>query len=307
MNHLRATVFATLVLAATVLSQGQAEPRRAGPAGWVENLSYSAAATASWVEDISRTSYAPTRKNAATYEFALGASGHRQLASSWLFEYGADADYLAVPDYELTNHFTAGPRLALQHKFGLGPLAPVLQFNAAYTYKAARFAGDRGWTAEGGMRLAQRLSSSVKVAVSGQWLRHDADSATFGIQQRTLTGEVTWDLSDRWRLNVTAGRLYGTLVANAAWSVWATAITGGFGPAVYDYYTVIPWSVTNLYGAGWVSYKVGAHADLWSASLAYALSDRTSLELRTSSAFVINHVGVRYPTDSWGLGLQHRF
>jgi hypothetical protein len=271
------------------------------------NLSFSASTTASWVENISRTSYEPTRKDAATYGLVLGASGHRQLAPSWLLEFGVDADYLAVPDYALTEHSTAGPRLGLQHKFGLGPLAPVLQFNAAYTYKAARYAGDRGWTAEGGVRIAQRLLPNLKIAAGVQWLDHYADSSTFDIQQRTVSVEAVWDINERWRLSGSAGRASGSIVANAAGSVWWTAISGGFGPTVSSYYNSVPWATTNLYGEYWVSYNVEADIDLWSLSLDYALTGHTSLSLSTSSAFVVNRVGVRYPTDSWGLSVQHRF
>lgn len=301
-----------LILLALALTNGEgafAQPglERAGTVPWVGNLSFSASTSSSRVENISRTSYAPTRKNAMTYALALGASGHRQLAPSWLLEFGADADYLAVPDYTLTEHFAAGPRLALQHKFGLGPLAPVLQFNGACTYKAARFAGDRGWTAEGGVRLAKRLRPDLKVAAGVQWLDHYANSSTFDIQQRTVSVEATWEINERWRLSGSAGRLVGTIVANAAGSVWWTAISGGFGPTVYNYYNAIPWTTTSLYGPGWVSYNVEADVDLWSLSLDYALTDHTSVSLSTSSAYVVNRIGVRYPTDSWGLSLQHRF
>jgi len=307
MKPVRSLAMLALGLTGAGLSFGQAGLDRAGTAPWIGNLSYTASATASWVENISRTSFAPTRKNSDTYALTLGASGHRELAPSWLLEFGADADYLAVPAFSRTEHLVAGPRMALQHKFGLGPLAPVLQFNAAYTYKDARFAADRGWTAEGGARLAKRLLPDLKVAASIQWLDHYAETSTFDIQQRTVSVEASWDISERWRLSGSAGRLLGTIVANAAPTVWWNAVSGAFGPAVMGYYTYIPASTTNLYGPGWVSYNVEANVDLWSVSLDYALGDHTSLSLSASSAFVINRVGVRYPTDSWGLGLQHRF
>ena len=115
-------------------------------ATWLESINVSASATASAVENISRTSFAPTRKNANTYEMDLDASRHQQLSAGWLLELAAGAEWLQVPDYSLTGTLSAGPRAALQYKFGLGPLAPVLQFNTAFTYKDARFAADRGWT-----------------------------------------------------------------------------------------------------------------------------------------------------------------
>ena len=76
---------------------------------------------------------------------------------------------------------------------------------------------------------------------------------------------------------------------------------------VAGYYNSRPWSVTDIYGPAWVSYNVEADVDLWSLAASYALSDRTTAELRHSSAFVVNKIGVRYPTDSWGLSVVHRF
>lgn len=307
MNLFRPTNLTALIFAAVVLGHGQTAPAKAGAAAWWEQLGVNASAAATRVDNISRTSSALSRKDATTYEFTAGLSQHRQLASSWLLELGADALYLTVPKYVRTNQLTAGPRLGLQHKFGLGPLAPMLQFNAAYNYKAARFAGDRGWTAEGGVRLAKRLLPTLKVAASSQWLEHYAAISTFDVQQHTLSGEVSWDIAAHWRLSGTVGRLRGTIVANAAGPTWASALGGGIGPTIANYYNSIPWTVTELYGPRWVSYNVAARGDLWSLALACALTEHSTLELRASRAFVVNHAGISYPTDSWGLGLLHRF
>lgn len=292
----------TTLLAGSVLAQG-----RAGAAGWLDNLTVTAAGTASWVENISRTSAEPNRKNAATYELGLSAGRHRQLASAWLLHGSVDATLLAVPDYDLGNHLELGPRLGLQRKFGLGPLAPVLQLDTALTHKSARLDADRGWTAEASLRLGKRFTSAFKAGLTGQWIEHNARSTIFDLSQHSFTVDATWDITEQWSLSGSAGRLSGDVVANAAWPVWAQAISGGFGPEIFNYYTSRPWEVTDLFGAGWVSYNVEADVDLWSLAATYAISDRTSAELRYSSAFVVNKIGIRYPTDSWGLSVVHRF
>ena len=295
------------MLLAALLAGGASAQDRAPAAGWLGNLAVTAAGTASWVENLSRTSAAPTRKDAATYELSLAASRHQQLAPAWLLHAGADATLFNVPDYTLANQLKLGLRLGVQRKFGLGPLAPVLQLDTALTSKSARLAADRGWTAEASLRLAKRFTSALKAGVSGQWLQHDARSPVFDLQQHSFSVDATWDVSERWSLSGSVGRLSGDIVANAAWPVWAQAISGGFGPVVAGYYNSRPWSVTDIYGPGWVSYNVEADVDLWSLAASYALSDRTTAELRHSSAFVVNKIGVRYPTDSWGLSVVHRF
>jgi hypothetical protein len=290
------------LLAGSALAQG-----RSAAAGWLDNLTVTAAGTASWVENLSRTAAAANRKDAATYELNLSAGRHRQLASAWLLHGSVDATLLTVPDYDLGDHVKLGPRLGLQRKFGLGPLAPVLQLDTALTYKSARLDADRGWTAEASLRLGKRFTPSLKAGLTGQWIEHNARSATFDLTQHSFTVDATWTITEQWSLSGSAGRLSGDIVANASWPVWGQAISGGFGPTVAMYYNSRPWEVTNMYGPGWASYNVEADVDLWSLAAAFALSDRTTAEIRYSSAFVVNKIGVRYPTDSWGLSVVHRF
>jgi hypothetical protein len=296
-----------LILLGALLTGQLCAQGRAPAAGWLDNLSVTAAGTASWVENISRTSAEPNRKDAETYELSLGASRHQQLAPNWLLHAGADAVLFTVPDYDLANHFKVGPRIGLQRKLGLGPLAPVLQLDTALTYKSARLAADRGWTTEASLRLAKRFAPNFKAGLSSLWVEHAARSAVFDLAQHSLSLDATWDVSEKWSLSGSVGRLSGDIVANAAWPVWAQAITGGFGPEIFNYYTSRPWTVTDLYGPGWVSYSVEADVDLWSLAVNWAISEHTTAELRHNSAFVVNKIGIRYPTDSWGLSLVHRF
>jgi len=275
--------------------------------GWVENLHLTASGTISSVNNQSRTSYEPTRKDATTYEFNLGGSKPRQLAPNWLLVGSGEISSLTVSKYKLADNLKAGGRLSLQRKFGLGPLAPVLQFHAGATYKSARLADDEGWTTEAGVRLAQRVLPNLRLGVEAQWLEHNAHSSVFDLNQRTYSFDASWDINERWSLNGSVSRLQGDIVANAAYSVWWQAITGGFGPTVKNYYTARPWSETGIYGPEWVSYNVEADVDLWSVALAYAVSDHTALELRHGGAYVVNRIGIAYPTDTWSLSLNHRF
>lgn len=276
-------------------------------ARWIENLHLSATGTAAWVENHSRTSAVANRADAATYELSLGGTLPRQLASSVLFVASGEISTLTVPDYELADNFKTGGRLALQRKFGLGPLAPVLSASLGGSYKSARLAADRGWTADAALQLAKRVLPNLRLAAGAAWIEHNARSATFDLNQRTYSLEASWDIDEHWTLAGSVGRLKGDIVANAAWPVWGKALGGVFGPAVQAYYSARPWSVTNTYGDGWVAYNVEADVDLWSAALTYAFTDHAAVELRKSAAFVVNRIGVTYPTDSWGLGMNYRF
>ncbi len=310
MAHAPTPALNRLALAATLaglLTAGATAQESSGSGAWIESLHLAASGTAAWTENLSRTSYEPTRKDAASYDFSLGGTVPRQLAPSVLLVGSGEIDALFVQDYSLTNRTTFTGRVSLQKKFGLGPQAWVLQGSVGAGYKAARFDGDRGVTTEAGVQLSKRLLPNLRVAASGHWLEHDAKSASFDLDQHSYGFEAQWDIDEHWTLSGSASRLTGDIVASAAWSVWAQAISGGFGPKIFNYYTSRPWSVTNLYGDGWVSYNVEADVDLWSVALTYAWSDHTSLELRKGAAYVVNRAGVAYPTNSWSLGLTHRF
>jgi hypothetical protein len=300
--NLRCLLLLSILLALSARAQ---EGNRT--ARWVENLHLSATGTAAWVENHSRTAAVANRADAATYELSLGGTLPRQLASSVLFVASGEISSLSVPDYDLADNFKTGGRLALQRKFGLGPLAPVLSVSLGGTYKSARLAADRGWTTDAGVQLAKRVLPNLRLAAGAAWLEHNARSATFDLNQRTYSLDASWDIDERWTLAGSVGRLEGDIVANATWPVWGMALGGVFSPTVQEYYSARPWSVTNLYGPGWVSYNVEADVDLWSVALTYAFTDHAAMELRKSAAFVVNRIGVTYPTDSWDLGLNYRF
>lgn len=295
-----ATLFATLCLP-LVLAAGEDSTT------WLDRLHLSATGTVAAVENISRTSFAGARQDATTYELAVASTHARQLAPNLLLVATADATSLVVSDFTLNNQTRLGGRLALHRKFGLGPQAPVLQFHAAANWKAARLDDDRGWTTEGGVELAKRVLPNLRLAASANWLEHTARRDTFDLSQHGYSIDARWDLDEHWTLSGSAGRLSGDIVTNATWSTWGMMLGGMFGPVVYNYYTARPWTTTHLFGPGWVSYNVEADVDLWSASLAYALTGQSSLELRKSAAYIVNRVGVSYPTDSWSLVFSHRF
>ena len=274
---------------------------------WVDYLHLTTSAEVARVENISRTSFEPTRKDATTFAVDVGGSIPRQLAPSVLFLGSGELSSLFVSDYELNNHVTATGRLTLQKKFGLGPQAWVLQATARGGYKAARLDDDQGFTSEAGLQLAKRVLPNLRLNGSIRWLEHDAKSAVFDLNQFTYGLDAQWDINEHWSLAGSASWLQGDIVANAAPGVWWQMLAGAFGPEIFNSYTSRPWSVTDLYGPGWVSYNVEGDVDLWSLTLTYAWTDHLSVDLRYNSAFVVNQVGVTYPTSAWALKLGYRF
>jgi hypothetical protein len=264
-------------------------------------------ATAAYAENISRTSFEPTAEDAAV--FALdGAYLHaKQLARNWTFIGALEVGAENVGEFSGLNRRSAGARATVRHKFGLGPMVPVLEGGAALTAVRFHENGRSGWREEGFVSLSQRITASWRVVAAASWESFTASRAPFDTHARRLGLETHYDVTDTWQFGAGASRMHGQLVANAAWSVWGQAIGGGLGPAVQQYYTRIPWEVSHTFGPGWVAYRVECRADFWWAQLSARLSDRTSMPLRYESVKVINRIGVRYDSAFWSLGVLHRF
>lgn len=277
------------------------------PASWLDRVHPTVTATASWVDNISRTSYEPTRKESAVYEAAISGTLPRQLRPDLLGLLRADARSQLVDKYHLANETEAGAHLTLQKKIGLGPQAWVLQASVGGSYHAVRLKDERGWTTDAEFQVAKRLLPNLRVAAFARWLEHDARSAVFDVNQHSFGLDARWDIAERWSLSGSASRLKGDIVANAAPAIWSTAMAGGFGSTIQSYYSSRPWSVTHLYGANWVSYNVEADVDLWSLALDYAWTERTSIELRYGDVRVVNRVGVSYPGSTSSLSVSYRF
>ncbi len=266
-----------------------------------------AQATVTWAENLSRTSALPNQKSARVLAVTVNAGHARQLNSDWLLQSDAELGGTWVPQYDALDTFNAGAHATLRRKFGLGALAPVLEFNAGLTGAASHERGRSGWKLDGGVRLAKRFTENWRVAAGMDWEEFFARRQPFDVTNHRAVVETTWDITDRWQVNLGGARLWGQLTANAAPGVWAQAIGGGLGPVIFNTYNRLAWEVTDTYGPGWVAYRINCHADMWWLELAPALTEKTSLSLRYEFVKVINEIDIRYDSAFWSLSVVHQF
>lgn len=264
-------------------------------------------AAATWADNLSRTSFAPTQKDAALYTVGGSASHIRQLAPNWTASAGVDLEAETVPDFDALNRLGAGVRGALRRKFGLGPLAPVADLGVALHHGRYREDGRSGWHQEASLTFAKRLTETFRLSATGSWTRYDAEHAPYDVQHRRLAVEAVWDATERWRLRAGAARLDGQLTANATGDVYAQALAGAFGEPIRAYYSSVPFATTGSFGPGWVAYRVESEADFLWGEISFAAADRTALTLRHETVKVVNVVGVRYDSAFWSLSLVHQF
>lgn len=263
--------------------------------------------TASAIDNISRTSDGPTSQDAKMYSAEVATDWHRQLDRDWQFAAAAFIAYDRVPEFRRLDTVRGGAAATLRRKFGLGPLAPVVEITAGATRESVAEGGRSGWEMTGSIRVAKRFTESWRASLEGARSQYDAARHPFDVRQKRITFETTWDVDEHWQIGFGKGRAWGELTADAAWPIYGQALGGVFGPAIRDYYRAIPWEVTNTYGPGWVAYRVNARTDFWWLSLSPALADHTSLPLRFEEYSVVNRVGVHYKTRILSLSLIHRY
>lgn len=264
-------------------------------------------ARSSWAENYSRTSDPVTAKDAAVHEISVTTGVAQPLASGWLASADGTIARESVPRYDALDAWRFSLQGGLRRKFGLGPLAPVVQVTASALRASFNEGGRSGTQLQGGVRLGKRFASSWQAELGAEWTRYYARHAPFDLHQRKVFLETSWDVTERWQLSAGAARLEGEITANAAGPAYMAAMAGAYGPVVGSYYRSTPWHVTGTFGPGWIAYRVEAEADLWWAGIAPALGEHTSLPFRYERADVVSRAGVRYVSEFWSLGLVHRF
>ena len=101
-------------------------------------LDYTVRGTYLWTENLGRASGPVDFRDTSTCraDFAVGAS--KELAAGLGGRVQLEAGHATTPDFERLDETTFGPRASLRKKFGLGPEAPVLGFEAAALGRFAR-------------------------------------------------------------------------------------------------------------------------------------------------------------------------
>lgn len=270
-------------------------------------IDYTAGATYLWTENLGRASGQTDFRDTSSIQADLAIGTGRQLASGLSGELRIEASALSVPDYHRADEATFGPRAILRKKFGLGPDAPVLAFETAALGKLARVSENNGVTLQGALTLSKRFGPLFSAQVRGEWQEHVADSRTFDVHHRGIEGRLNFDPTDRLRFTFGGGYLDGTFTAGASAARFAGALGGALGPDVATYYAVTPQTITDVFGPGWVAYRVKGDVDYFYFEFSPALTDRLALNIRYERNHAVNIVNVGYRQDIFSVGALYRF
>lgn len=263
--------------------------------------------TATWVENLNRASGSADWRDAWRLDALAAASTFREWRGGLLTSAELAGGIEHVPEFTDLDAVSAGLGATVRKKFGLGAYAPHVSLEGGIRRREARLELDDSWIATGAIRLAKRLTPAWRVALQGDRELRSARNAIFDTKHHRFFATLTWDITDRLQLSHGNGRLWGSFTANASPAIWSRALAGALGSHLAEYYPTIPWRATDLYGPGWVTYRVDGRVSFYWLELSPALGRNTSLPLRFENRVSVNKVGVKYRQDIWSLSLLHRF
>ena len=172
----------------------------AAPADWAPNIT----TTATWNSNATNASRSSDIIGALALRADLGVSHRFTPGTDDALIVGAQLAAEAWPRFDGLDRATLGPRLAWQHKFGLGALAPVfsveLAADAVAANESARNARAGGVT----FALRKRLDVATVVALTHERARTDARESVFARTGNETALEITRDLAEPWSLALAA-------------------------------------------------------------------------------------------------------
>lgn len=249
---------------------------------------------AAWDDNIDNASRSPDRIAALQFRGDFTAAQRRSLGPDWTLLPGVAFSTEACPRYEGLDFITAGPRLALQRKLGLGAFAPVLRLELGADALAARESARSGFAGTTILRFSQRFSEETRVEISADLTRLDARGAVFARTGRTLAAALDHDLDERWRVSLRLAWRDGDVVS------YATPPRPDLRLSSRALTTI------DTFDRPFIAYRLNAHTLSYGFALSPALDERTALtlacELRETE-----RPGERYVNHLVSLALTRQF
>ena len=202
MNLLRAT----LLLAVPALHAA------AEPAAWAPIFTM----TAGWNSNVTNSDRSADVIGALQCRAQIGAD-------AWRISPGHDDTLLIgvagqveiFPRFDGLDQWTAGPRLAWRHKFGLGAFVPVLSFELDADGIAARDDGRSGYAGRARLVWRQRCDEATQLSLSYERTREDTKETVWARTGGEAAVNFTRELDEHWRLVLAARWREGDVISYA--------------------------------------------------------------------------------------------
>ena len=197
---------------------------------------------------------------------------------------------------------SAGPRIELRHKLGLGPYAPSLSIGLEADGTAFSDSERSNVDAAAVARFSQRFDEALQLVVDAKAGAYDANHEVFSGNYASLGATLNWDVDDTWRVSASGGWRDGDVVAEYAAqkssSSWVPIDTGAY------HYTG-PRQLVRTFSEPFIAYRSTAPTGSWGIGVSPAIGPHTSLSLQYTRSRTSAYD--TYVDDVVSAGVIHHF
>ena len=263
----------------------------------------SASAVGVWQDNVTNATAGDGVLGAFTLESEGNLTWLRAVDFSTILSSGVGATADICTTFSGLDSASAGPRIEVMHKFGVGPFAPSfslgLEADAVLFSDTYRSNVDAAAVA----RYSQRFSDSVQLVVDGRFCGYGANSSVFSGRYVHLGATLNWDVDDTWRLFATGNWRDGDVVAEYAAEKspiygWVPIDPGGY------YYTG-PRLLVRTFSEPFVAYRADAPTLSWGVGVSPAIGAHTSVVAQFTRCRTSAYDA--YVNDLVSVGLVHHF
>ncbi len=243
-----------------------------------------------WQDNITNADASPDKVSGLELRTLGSAEQRYALGRDDTFFLKADFSGEVWAKYSGLNAISAGPHLALRHKFGLGAYAPAIRLEVMATDAVVRNSYRSGWTEQVSLSYNQRFSEAWRFELGSDYSNFDARDALFSKRAVTVGTAATYDLDERWRLK--AGLRY----RNGEFISYASTIDN---PYIANRYV-------HTYGTSFYASKLRGHTWSYSIGIAPALAPYTALDFEFERSNTENALA-RYVNNIFSLSVVQQF
>jgi hypothetical protein len=183
----------------------------AAPGGWAPNLT----TAATWNSNATNAERSSDIIGALAWQLDAANTTRFTLGTDDALFAGVAVRVEAWPRFDGLDRVAAGPRLAWQHKFGLGALAPTVSVELAGDAIGARESARRARAGTVTLALRKRFDAATRFAFTHEFAREDAGEFVFDRTGAETAAELIRDLDEHWSVGVTARWREGDVLSYA--------------------------------------------------------------------------------------------
>jgi hypothetical protein len=262
----------------------------------------SVSASSIWQDNVTNATEGDGVLGSFTLETTGSLNWLRALDFSTMLSTGVSATADLCTTFSGLDSISAGPRLELRHKIGLGPYATSialgLESDAVGFSDSDRSNVDAAVVA----RVSQRFNESLQLVLNGRLCGYEARRDVYSGRYSSLGATLNWDISETLRMNVMGGWRDGDTVAEYA----AEFSPNGWvpiDPGAFHYKG--PQQLVQTFSEPFIAYRSDAPTWICGAGLSPAIGRHTSLVFQytrcRTKAYDI------YVNDLVSIGVVHHF